>query len=124
MPAHCRSRAAALGAGVLSTPWWKTLLRPFLRGAVPLLSLAHAGAWSRDATPKLVESCRGLRLRVVDGAQCVRGPLGPSAHAVVVKGALFPGIFGGMPNMREDRCRLWGSVSLPVLPMPYNRQEC
>ena len=34
---------AALGAGVLSTPWWKTLLRPFLRGAVPLLSPAHAG---------------------------------------------------------------------------------
>ena len=63
------ARAAALGAGVLSTPWWKTLLRPFLRGAVPLLSLAHAGAWSRDATPKLAESCRGLRLRVVDGAR-------------------------------------------------------
>ena len=82
------------------------------------------GAWSRDATPKLVESCRGLRLRVVDGAQCVRGSLGPSAHAVVVKGALCLGIFGGLPNMREDRCRLGGSVSLPVLPMPYNRQVC
>ena len=70
------------------------------------------GAWSRDATPKLVESCRGLRLRVVDGAQCVRGSLGPSAHAVGVKGALCLGIFGDPPNMREDRCRY---ISPPVL---------
>ena len=69
------------------------------------------GAWSRDATPKLVESCRGLRLRVVDGAQCVRGSLGPSAHAVVVKGALFPGIFGGMPYIRERIAADWGAVS-------------
>ena len=37
----------------------------------PCSALPMLGAWSRDATPKLVESCRGLRLRVVDGAQCI-----------------------------------------------------